>query len=94
MSILVACVVLTTLGSLVTAADMNLVLLKGAVAGGAQCLDGSAPAYYFRKGQGVNATKFLVHFEGVRQDPLSVVFSLLTVLCLQGGWSVTLTCRI
>ena len=30
----------------------------------AKCLDGSPPAYYIRKGQGINSTKYIIYFQG------------------------------
>ena len=44
--------------------SVNLVRLPHAVKLGAVCLDGSQPAYYFRKGHGKGSTKWLVHFFG------------------------------
>jgi len=42
----------------------NLRLLTDALANGAACLDGSAPAYYFRPGFGNGMTKWFIHHQG------------------------------
>lgn len=39
---------------------------------GAFCLDGSAPGFYFRRGQGADANKFKIHLQ-VTEEP-------------EGGW--------
>ncbi|XP_076948926.1 pectin acetylesterase 8-like [Bidens hawaiensis] len=44
--------------------DVGLTFLNSAVAKGAVCLDGSAPAYHFDKGFGAGVNNWLVFFEG------------------------------
>lgn len=43
---------------------VDITYVKGAVAKGAVCLDGSAPAYHLARGFGSGANNWLVHFEG------------------------------
>jgi hypothetical protein len=63
MQLLVVCASLLLFLHHSQAADpnLNLVLVKDAVQSGAQCLDGSPPAYYIRRGL---PTQWVVHFEG------------------------------
>jgi hypothetical protein len=44
--------------------QLNLVLLSDSLKDGAACLDGSAPAYYYRPGTGTGVNKWLLFHEG------------------------------
>ncbi|GKV10526.1 hypothetical protein SLEP1_g21875 [Rubroshorea leprosula] len=44
--------------------SVGITYLESAVAKGAVCLDGSAPAYHFDKGSGSGANNWVVHMEG------------------------------
>lgn len=46
------------------AANVGITYLDSAVAKGAVCLDGSAPAYHFDKGSGSGINNWIVHMEG------------------------------
>ncbi|KAJ3707114.1 hypothetical protein LUZ61_010819 [Rhynchospora tenuis] len=48
----------------VDGADVPMTILSSAVAIGAVCLDGSAPAYHFSPGSGSGVNNWLVHMEG------------------------------
>ncbi|MFS7923262.1 putative pectinacetylesterase/NOTUM [Helianthus anomalus] len=60
------CIVLMSLLSLLSieAYEVGLTFLDSAVAQGAVCLDGSAPAYHMDKGFGAGIDNWLVFFEG------------------------------
>ncbi|KAJ9536831.1 hypothetical protein OSB04_029564 [Centaurea solstitialis] len=60
------CIILVGLLSLLTTEgyDVGLTFLDSAVAKGAVCLDGSAPAYHIDKGFGAGIDNWLVFFEG------------------------------
>ncbi|KAJ0613054.1 putative pectinacetylesterase/NOTUM [Helianthus annuus] len=59
------CIVLVGLLSLLSieAYEVGLTFLDSAVAQGAVCLDGSAPAYHMDKGFGAGIDNWLVFFE-------------------------------
>ncbi|XP_021889592.1 pectin acetylesterase 7-like [Carica papaya] len=60
-----ACLALCALMLLRTqGAGVGITYLESAVAKGAVCLDGSAPAYHFDKGFGSGINNWLVHMEG------------------------------
>ena len=44
--------------------NVELVMLPFAVKQGAMCLDGSAPGYYFRQGNGTGSNNWIIHFFG------------------------------
>ncbi|KDP28067.1 hypothetical protein JCGZ_19475 [Jatropha curcas] len=44
--------------------SIPIVLIENAKAKGAVCLDGSAPAYHFQKGEGTGINNWIVHMEG------------------------------
>lgn len=46
------------------AGAVPITYLESAVAKGAVCLDGSAPAYHFDKGSGSGVNNWIVHMEG------------------------------
>ncbi|CAN6246437.1 unnamed protein product [Urochloa humidicola] len=60
------CYTLACAAALVTAGALlvDITYLESAVAKGAVCLDGSAPAYHLARGSGSGANSWLVHFEG------------------------------
>ncbi|XP_078162680.1 pectin acetylesterase 11-like isoform X2 [Carex rostrata] len=62
------CSIVCVLGFLgqvrVDGADVPMTILSSAVAKGAVCLDGSAPAYHFSPGFGSGVNNWVVHMEG------------------------------
>ncbi|KAJ3680720.1 hypothetical protein LUZ60_016998 [Juncus effusus] len=58
------CILSFLLPSEVFGANVPMTLLTSAVAKGAVCLDGSAPAYHFSPGFGSGVNNWLIHMEG------------------------------